>query len=76
MLEPLGKSSQTNYLVDNNHAGNIVTRYFHTSVLIYIINATIVQLSKKQNNVESSTFSYECKLMRIARDPIVAVSYK
>ena len=59
IMETLGTSAHTICFVDANHAGNIVTWSFHTSVFIYVMNAPIIWFSKKQNTVESSTFGSE-----------------
>ena len=56
MLEPLGKSEHMTYFVDNNHAGNVVTRRSQTVVFIYAINAMIIWFSNNQSTVYSSTF--------------------
>ena len=63
--DALGKSAHTACFIDSNHAGNVITRCLYTGVLIYVINATIICLSKKQNTVESSMFGYEFVTMWI-----------
>ena len=76
MPDPLCKIAHPVCFVDANHAGNVVTKNFHTGLLIYLINDPIIWLSKKQNTVESSTFGSELVVMCIARDLIVALRYK
>ena len=61
-------SFHTTYFVDANHAGN--------GVFIYVVNTSIIWLSKKENTAESSTFGSELVAMRIAQDLIVALRYK
>ena len=56
MSEPLGKISHTMCFVDDNHAGNVVTRRSQTVVFIYAINAMIIWFSNNQSTVYSSTF--------------------
>ena len=72
----LGRSANTNFFVDANHSGNVVTRQSHTEVLIYVMNTPIIWFSKEKNAVKSSTFRSEFMAMRIARDLIVALQYK
>ena len=73
MLQKMVKSPHMSCFVDSNHAGNAVTRSLHKGILIYVTNAPIIWFSKKQNNVESSTFGSEFTAMRIPRDLILAL---
>ena len=57
-----------------NQAGNVVTQRLNTDVLIYVTNAPIIWFSKKQDNVEISTFRFEFVAICIRRDLIVALS--
>ena len=41
---------QTTYFVDANYAGNVVPRQSHTGLLIYVINTSIIWLSKKETS--------------------------
>ena len=76
MPEPLGNAVDITCFVDANHAGNVVTRRSHTGILIFVQNAPIMWLSKKQNTVESSSFGSEFVALRIAKEMIVALRYK
>ena len=68
MPEPLGVPMDTTVFVDADHASNVVTRRSHSGVMLFAQNALIRSYSKRQNTVESSTFSSELVAMRIARD--------
>ena len=74
--EPRGKPVQINCFVDSDHAGNVVTRRSQTGILIYLNMAPIFWYSKKQNTIESSTFSSEFVALRIAAEKIISLRYK
>ena len=76
MPEPKGNAVDITCFVDANHAGNVVTRRSHTGVLIFVQNAPILWLSKRQNTVESSSFGSEFVALRIAKELIVGLRYK
>ena len=76
MPKPLGKSVCISCFVDANDAGNVITRRSHTGILIYVQNAPIMWLSKRQNTVESSSFGSEFVALRIAKEMLVALRYK
>ena len=69
--EPLGKEVQINCFVDADHAGNLVTRRSHTGILIFMNMAPVYWYSKRQNTVESSTFSSEFIALKIAVELII-----
>ena len=71
MLDPLGKNSHMTCFVDAKHDGKIVTRCFHTVVLIYLMNAPVIWFSKNWNTLERSMFYSEFLAMWIPRDLIV-----
>ena len=71
-----GRPVQINCFVDANHAGNKVTRRSHTGILIFINMAPVYWFSKRQNTVESSTYSSEFVALRIAAEKIIALRYK
>ena len=48
----------------------------HSGVLVFANNALITSFCKRQNTVESSTYSSELVAMRIARDLTVALRLK
>jgi hypothetical protein len=76
MLQDRGRAVKISYFVDANHAGNMVTRCSHSGILIYVQNAPIILLSKRQNTVESASFGSEFIALRIAKDLVVALRYK
>ena len=76
MPEPLGNPVSTTAFVDADHASNVVTRRSHSGILLFVCNALIRYYSKRQNTVESSTFSSELVAMRICRDMIVELRIK
>lgn len=76
MPEPRGKSVQINVFVDASHAGDKITRRSQTGILIYCNMAPIIWYSKKQNTIETSTFSSELVALRIASEMITSLRYK
>lgn len=76
MKTPLGKSVQIVCFVDASHAGDKSTRRSHTGFIIYLNNAPIDWYSKRQNTVETSTFSSELVAMRTAVERIKALRIK
>ena len=76
MPEPLGNMVRITAFMDSDHAGNRVTRRFHSGIFIFVNNALITTYSKKQNTVEAATFGAEMVAMRIARDLTVALRIK
>ena len=75
-LEPLGRAIQINCFVDADHAGNLVTRRSHTGIIIFLNMAPISWYSKRQNTVESSTYSSEFIALKTAIEQIMALRYK
>ena len=71
-----GQSVKITAFVDASHAANKVTRRSHTGYIIFINRAPIIWFSKKQNTVESSTFSSEFIAMKTCMEHIVALRYK
>jgi hypothetical protein len=74
--EQRGRLVSTTCFVDADHAGCRLTRRSHTGVLIYVNRAPILWYSKRQNTVESSTYSSEFCAMRTAIDMIEGLRYK
>ena len=73
---PRGKPVQINCFVDADHAGNLVTRRSQTGILIYLNMAPIFWYSKKQNTIETSTFSSEFVALKIATEKLISLRYK
>jgi hypothetical protein len=76
MPEPRGRTAEIHVLVDADHAGDRVTRPFHTGIIIFLNRAPIIWYSKKQNTVETSTFGSEFIAMRTALELIETLHYK
>ena len=62
--KPRGRSVTTTTFVDASHAANKVTRRSHTGFVIFVNRAPIIWYSKRQNTVESSSFSGEFIAMK------------
>ena len=76
MPKPRGRSITTTAYVDASHAANKVTRRSHTGYIIFVNRAPIIWFSKRQNTVESSTFSSEFIALKTCMEHIVALRYK
>jgi hypothetical protein len=74
--EPRGEPVQINLFVDADHAGNQVTRRSHTGIILFLNMAPIYWYSKRQNTVESSTFSSEFVALKTAVELIISMRYK
>ena len=73
---PLGQSVRITAFVDASHAANKVNRRSHTGFEIFLNRAPITWFSKRQNTVESSTFSSEFIAMKTCMESIVSLRYK
>lgn len=62
--------------VDASHAANKKTRRSHTGYVIFINKAPILWYSKRQNTVESSTFSSEFLALRTCIEAITHLRFK
>ena len=76
MPESRGNSVDINIFVDSDHAGNRITRRSHTGIIIFLNMAPIAWYSKKQNTVESSTFSAEFIALKTAIEMLDGLLYK
>jgi hypothetical protein len=76
MPEARGNPVQINCFTDANHAGNRITRRFHTGIIIFVNRAPVIWYSKAQNTIASSTFGSEFVATRIAIELIIALRYK
>ena len=76
MPKPLGKGIDINVFVDADHAGNKITRRSHTGIVIYCNCSPILWFSKRQNTVETSTFSSEIIALKIAVELVEGLRYK
>ena len=76
MPKPLGKLVELTMFVDASHAANVVTRQSRTGVLIYVMSAPIVQFSKKQNLIKTSSFGSEFMALKTAVELLEGLRYK
>ena len=63
---PRGKMVYVGCYVDADNAGNLLTRKYHTGIIIFVKNYPIIWYSKRQNTVESSRFGSKFIALRIA----------
>ena len=68
--EPLGRSVVTTAYDDASHAVNKITRRSHTGYILFVNKAPISHYSKRQNTIESSSFSSEFIAMRTCVEAI------
>ena len=66
MPRPRGRSVLTSEFVDTSHGANKVTRRSHSCYVLFINRAPVTWISKRQQTVETSTFSSEF-IVRIIR---------
>ena len=66
----------TNCFVDANHAGDKTTRRSMIDVLIFCNRAPFIWNSKRQNQVDTSTFGSEFTATNNVVELIVALGYK
>ena len=66
----------SDFYVDADHAGNLITRRSHTGIIIFVNNSPIIWYSKRQNTVESSSFGSEFIASQIATEIIEGLRYK
>ena len=74
--QPRGRPVSTTAFVDASHAANKVTRRSHTGFVIFVNKAPVIWYSKRQNTVESSTFSSEFIAMKVCIEHVTALRYK
>ena len=73
---PRGLPTSTHCFVDADWAGNLANRRSHTGLIIYLQNAPIIWVSKKQKTVETSTHGAELCAMKTAVEIIEGLRYK
>ena len=76
MPQPRGRSVTTTAYVDASHAANKVTRRSHTGFVIFLNRAPIVWYSKRQQTVETSTFSAEFIALKACLEAIEHLRFK
>ena len=62
--------------MDADHSGNLLTRRYHTGIIIFVNNSPIIWYSKRQNTVELSSFVSKFIALRVATEMIEGFSYK
>ena len=73
---PRGRAGKMVAFVDASHAANKVSRKSHIWYIIFLNRAPIVWYRKRQNTVESSTFTSEFVAMKTCMEKIVALRFK
>ena len=73
---PRGRAVTTMAYVDASHAANKVTRRSHTGYIKFVNRAPIQWYSRRQNTVESSTFSSEFIALKTLVEAIHGLQYK
>ena len=74
--KPLGKDVDIRMMVDSDHAGDKKTRRSRTGFLIFINNAIVDWLSKRQPTIESSVFGAEFVAMKHGMEKLRGLRYK
>ncbi|KAI2500081.1 Reverse transcriptase (RNA-dependent DNA polymerase) [Fragilaria crotonensis] len=76
MPRPRGRNVITVAYVDASHAANKQTRRSHTGYVIFINRAPIIWYSKRQQTVETSTFSAEFIALKTCLEAIEHLRFK
>ena len=62
--------AQSHFLVDAGHAGNKVTKRYHTGILLFINRGPIIWYYKRQNTIDTSSFISKFAAMNTAAEMI------
>ena len=76
MPQPRGRTVTTTAYVDASHAAKKKTRCSHTGYVIFLNRAPIVWYSKRQQTVETSTFSAEFIALKVCLEAIEHLRFK
>ena len=76
MPDPRGESIQLTTFVDADFASNRITRRSQTGIIVFANMAPLNWASKRQNNVESSTFGAEFMALKMAIEMLEGIRYK
>ena len=76
MPEPRGRGFRMRVFVDCDLGGDLVTRRSRTGFAVFLNNAPIYWLSKKQGSCEVSTFGSESTAMKQAAEYVRGLRYK
>ena len=76
MPKPRGRSLTMTAYADASHGANKVTRRSHTGYVIFLNRAPILWYSKRQQTVETSTFSAEFIALKVCLEAIEHLRFK
>jgi hypothetical protein len=76
MPSPRGRAFTMTAFVDASHAANKITRRSHTGYVVFLNRAPIVWYSKRQQTVETSTFSAEFIALKVCLEAIEHLRFK
>lgn len=76
MPEARGQAMRIRVYVDSDHAGESLTRRSRTGFIVFLNNAPIYWMSKKQTSCETSTFGSEFVAMKQACEYVRGLRYK
>ena len=74
--DPKDKEVDLRIFFDSNHKGDKLTRRSRTGYIIFLNNALIAWLSKKQATIETSVFGPEFVVMKIGMETLWGLQYK
>ena len=74
--DPKDKEVDLRIFFDSNHKGDKLTRRYRTGYIIFLNNALIAWLSKKQATIETSVFGPEFVVMKIGMETLWGLQYK
>ena len=76
MPTPRGQSLTMTAFVDASHAANKITRRSHSGYVVFLNHAPILWCSKRQQTVETSTFSAEFIALKVCLEAIEHLRFK
>ena len=76
MPMPRGRDLEITAYVDASHAANKVTRCSHSGYVVFLNRAPILWYSKRQNTVETSTFSAEFIALKVCLEAVEHLRFK
>ncbi len=74
--KPLGKDVDICMMVDSDHSGDKKTRRSRTGFLIFVNNAIVDWLSKRQQTIETSVFGAEFVALKHGMEKLRGLRYK
>ena len=74
--EPLGIGVKVVAYVDADHAGDLLTRRSRTGFIVYLNNAPIYWISKKQTSIETSSYGSEFTALKNCCEYLRGLKYK